>query len=155
MTETDSNIATDEDYSKESNKNKRPAALAGEEDKAADTADRLQKRQQRGNLFAAGLFFSAIYLLALIISLIVYLTSGSLPMLEQESGWKALVAVDGAFVLMAFIPMSIFWTLAKMSSAHHSTDNQKTDGEALANSIYDAASSVKEMITALLSAVKK
>jgi|GEM_PF-5364069 len=133
-----------------------PARPANDEDKAADLADKAEKRWQRRTLFCIGLVTSITYLGFLITCIDRYLSSDKITILEQGGGWKALIAVDAVFILMAFIPMSIFWGLMKMSSVQAaSSEADKVEGTALAKSIYDACSSIKDVIVSIKDAVKK
>ncbi|NSL93741.1 hypothetical protein [Acetobacter syzygii] len=125
-------------------------------DPAALAEERKERKNQRKWLFLMGIVASVCYLVVLLVGLGWYFCSNAIPTLEVLGGWKALVASDAAFMLAAFIPMSIFWSLVKMASPHPiKGQEQKTDGEALANSIHDAATSIKDMISTFMTAVKK
>jgi len=124
-------------------------------DNALDTEDRRERKSQRAYLFFWGGGAALLYLVALPIAILSYLWSGDIPILDTEGGWKALAAVDAAFAMMAFIPLSIFWTLAKITAPTASSNKESpTDGEALATSIRDACTAVKDMLTSILSAVR-
>lgn len=124
-------------------------------DNALDTEERRERKSQRKYLFFFGGGAALCYVAVLPIGIVVYLWSGDIPILDNEGGWKALAAVDAAFAVMAFIPLSIFWTLAKITAPTPSgSKDSSTDGEALATSIRDACAAVKDMLTSILGAIK-
>ncbi|MEJ5142805.1 hypothetical protein [Gluconobacter albidus] len=134
----------------------KPLPRDPQNDATLDTDERRDRRKQRHLLFIGGAAFAGMYLLILPLCIVNYVNSGKIPILDEEGGWKSLVAVDAAFAFLAFIPMSIFWTLAKIASPSSGGGaDSKTDGEALAQSIYDACTSIKDVIISIKDAVKK
>lgn len=119
------------------------------------SVDKKELARQRRYLFIGAGTFAAIFLLSLLFLAFLYISQGREIQVSETGNWQALLAVDAVFILLAFIPLSIFWSLTKIIHNQQSgTDTPKTDGEKLADSLTATLSSAKELITTVLSMTK-
>ena len=119
------------------------------------SVDKKELARQRRYLFIGAGTFASIFLLSLLVLAFLYISQGREIQVSEIGNWQALLAVDAVFVLLAFIPLSIFWSLTKIIHNQQSgTDTPKTDGEKLAESLTSTLSSAKELITTVISITK-
>ncbi|MFT8483029.1 MAG: hypothetical protein ABF689_08460 [Gluconobacter cerinus] len=117
--------------------------------------DKKELARQKRYLFIGAGTFAGAFLLVFLLLASCYLLQGKEVDISMTGNWQALVAVDAVFILLAFIPLSIFWSLVKIiHTQQNGNDTQKTDGEKLADSLTATLSSAKELITVVLGAIK-
>lgn len=73
-----------------------------------------QTIKHRSWLFYGSGLISVVFIGALICLAFYYIEGRFLLDLAEQAGWHALLAADAIFVMLAFIPLSIFWTLARL-----------------------------------------
>lgn len=156
-TETDSCGPTDADLSSvgssgDTSSNDPSAAFR----KAAQQCE-LDERNQVIN-FRKWLFFGSIFtalfiLMCLVCFSFLYIRGGVLFQLADYKDWHVLLAGDAIFITLAFIPLSIFWTLAKFVQKEEKKAKEKNDNDII-KSLSSLFSSAKDLISTIQAAIK-
>lgn len=125
---------------------------------AQSLAANVKEKEEIGKLRACLFFVSgatAIVFLIVFASLCVYyIGNGFLLKIAILKDWHAFLATDAIFFMILFVPLSIFWTLAKIVHGSSPEPDKKNDDATLIGSLTSLFGAIKDCITSVQSAIK-
>ncbi|WP_122048751.1 hypothetical protein [Asaia bogorensis] len=86
------------------------------------TKEKEQLIRYRFVLFVGSGLVAVLFILIIVCLALYYIRGRFLLDLAEQADWHALLAADAIFVLLAFIPLSIFWTLARLVQKEQERD---------------------------------